>query len=402
MSPPGTGGPGRTDDGRTGGASRRLTVAFLAPLPPPLTGQSQCDEAVLDALQAHGHHVEVIATSKGELRQGAGTLAQLPVTVAQVTRIARAAWRARRSRFDVLYHSPSQTRIGNLKDLLLLAVLGRRRARVVLHLHGGGFRPALQGGGPLLRAANRRLLGSIGAVIVLGPRLHDQLEGVVAGRLVRDVANFAADDLFCPPDRAGAALATLPWTVTFLGSLFPSKGWPAVVEAAEQLQDAGDHRFRFVIAGEAPTPADRQAADAAGDRLANLDVVGALDASGRRELLAHTAVVVVPTSYPWEGQPLAILEGFAAGAVVVATDHAGIGDVFTGGVHGAVLPVADGAAIVAALSDLADDVPAAAAMARTNRSHAERFRRERFVAEVEAVLVDVAGTPTGDQPASSR
>ncbi|MCP3855281.1 MAG: glycosyltransferase family 4 protein [Actinomycetia bacterium] len=368
---------------------RRLTVAFLAPLPPPVTGQSQCDAAVAEHLGAN-HHVEVIETSKGELRQGAGSLEQLPTTARQIVRILGAARTLRRTPADVIYHSPSQTRIGNLKDLLLLTVLGRRRGQVVLHLHGGGFGPTFGRDRPT-RLFSERLVGAIGAAIVLGPRLRHQVSGVVPHDRVRLIANYADDDLFCAPTDAGTNLDRTPLEVLFLSSLFPSKGWPALVEAADILAGRGDQRFRFVIAGGAPTDEDREAVEAAGERLPNIEVVGHVDDQDRAALLARAGVVAVPTTYPWEGQPMAILEAYAAGAVVLATDHAGIGDVFTPGENGYGLAAADGPSVVAALEALTADPAGTTAMARHNRTEAENYRRDRFVAEVEKVVLEVAG-----------
>ncbi|MCP5026780.1 MAG: glycosyltransferase family 4 protein [Actinomycetia bacterium] len=367
---------------------QRMAVTFLAPLPPPVTGQSQCDAAVLEHLTGR-HTVEVLLTSKGELRQGAGSLAQLPTTVRQIRRILRAARQLRKSTGDVIYHSPSQTRIGNLKDLLLLAALGSRRSRVVFHLHGGGFGRTLVRDPPT-RWLNRRLVGSIGAAIVLGPRLRHQVSDILPPGRVRVVANFADDELFCDPDDGGMNLDREPVEVLFLSSLFASKGWPSIVEAADILHRRGDERFRFVISGGAPTPEDGEAVAAAGQRLPNVEIAGHVEGADRVALLARAAVVAVPTTYPWEGQPMAILEAYAAGAVVLATDHAGIGDVFTSGENGYELPEPDGTSIVAALDRVVSDPKVAVAMARHNRAEAEKYRREQFVTNVEQILAGVA------------
>ena len=373
-----------------------MHVAFLAPLPPPRTGQSLCDEAVAEHLRGV-HRVQVIATSKGELRQGAGSIRHLPATLRQVGRILAAAVASRRSGADVFYHSPSQTTIGHLKDLLVLAVLGGRRHRVVLHLHGGGFGPVLRG---RLAALSSRLFGEVGAAIVLGPSMAGQLEGIVAADRIRTIANFAEDDLFVDP--AGIAER---WNgdrvrVLLIGSLFRSKGWPAVVEAAGRFAASGSERFEFVIAGGSPHEEELAEVTAAAERLANLEYVGELAGAARAEELARAAVVVVPTRYPWEGQPLVILEAYASGAVVVATDHAGIGDVFEPGVNG---PGLSGESagdlaeeLVAALDGLERDRPASVAIAAANRVAADRYDRSTFVRAVEQVLVDVSaqGRPT--------
>jgi glycosyltransferase involved in cell wall biosynthesis len=42
----------------------------------------------------------------------------------------------------------------------------------------------------------------------------------------------------------------------------------------------------------------------------------------------------LPTYYPYEGQPISILEAYATGCVVITTAHAGIPDVFKDRVNG--------------------------------------------------------------------
>lgn len=376
-----------------------MRVAFLAPLPPPRTGQSLCDLAVLERLNTN-HDVEVIATSKGELRQGVGSFRHLGATARQVWRTLVAAVRVRRSDADTIYLSPSQTVVGHAKDLLLLGAMGSdKRRRAVLHLHGGGFAHVLNGRWAPL---TRRWFGSVGAVIVLGPSLRGQLSRVVDEERVVEVVNFAADELFVdpavPPQRwqqvNDRPVEAEPITVLYLSSLFASKGYPAVIDAAHRFAAEGDDRVRFVIAGGAPDPSDLDAVVSAADALANLTYVGELDDTARAETLRRAAVVAVPTRYPWEGQPLAILEAYASGSVVAATDHAGISDVFVVGRNGPLLvgdtPQQIGTSLADALRSLLDDPSGSAAIARHNRDRAELFRRDRFADEVVQVLEHAA------------
>jgi glycosyltransferase involved in cell wall biosynthesis len=50
--------------------------------------------------------------------------------------------------------------------------------------------------------------------------------------------------------------------------------------------------------------------------------------------LKRSHVFLLPTYFRSEGQPLAILEAYAAGNFVITTDHGGIQDIFENGVNG--------------------------------------------------------------------
>jgi glycosyltransferase involved in cell wall biosynthesis len=100
------------------------------------------------------------------------------------------------------------------------------------------------------------------------------------------------------------------------------------------------------------------------------------------ELDAARALVL--PSWP-EGLGRVVLEAFARGRTVVATDAGGIPDIVTDGVDGLLVPRADTAALVAALARILDDRDlavrlGAAARATYTRWHqtpadfAERYR----------------------------
>ena len=54
----------------------------------------------------------------------------------------------------------------------------------------------------------------------------------------------------------------------------------------------------------------------------------------KKALYGETHVFCLPTYYPYEGQPISILEAYATGCVVVTTRHSGIPEVFADGVNG--------------------------------------------------------------------
>jgi glycosyltransferase involved in cell wall biosynthesis len=98
-------------------------------------------------------------------------------------------------------------------------------------------------------------------------------------------------------------------------------------------------------------------------------------------------VLCLPTSYPYEAQPLVILEAYAAGCAVVTTNHAGIPDVFTPGENGIRVPAGDSEAVASALVELANDRAAAGDYALRNRVRADHFTRDAHVAAVRRIIL---------------
>jgi glycosyltransferase involved in cell wall biosynthesis len=100
-------------------------------------------------------------------------------------------------------------------------------------------------------------------------------------------------------------------------------------------------------------------------------------------------VCVLSTHY--EGMPLALIEGMAAGCAVVGSSVPGVREVIRDGEDGHLVPEADPAALADVLERLLRDDAHAAAIARAARAAAvERYGRELMNARYEALFVSLA------------
>jgi glycosyltransferase involved in cell wall biosynthesis len=111
------------------------------------------------------------------------------------------------------------------------------------------------------------------------------------------------------------------------------------------------------------------------------------------ELLIQRQIAVLSTHY--EGMPLALLEGMAAGCAVIGSDVPGVREVIHDGVDGRLVAANDPAALADAIEALLRDPLAAAAIASRARARAiTSFSRERMNAEYARLCLGVAGRPT--------
>ena len=205
------------------------------------------------------------------------------------------------------------------------------------------------------------------------------------------VANFAQDYLFANGETITAKFAATDVVhLLFLGNLIEGKGHADLLAGYRLLPGALRDRIRLHFAGAFDTPDEsaRFAALIAGDP--SIRYHGVVSGEGKRELLALAHVLVLPTSLS-EGQPISILEAYAAGCVVMTTPCGGIPDIFTDGVHG--FAIAPGApesirdAIAAALAGHGE----LAAIARRNWETATTtYRTEAYTTRVVA-LIEAAG-----------
>jgi glycosyltransferase involved in cell wall biosynthesis len=107
------------------------------------------------------------------------------------------------------------------------------------------------------------------------------------------------------------------------------------------------------------------------------------------ELLMTHQVAVLSTHY--EGMPLALLEGMAAGCAVAGSAVPGVREVIEDGVDGRLVPEADAHALADVLETLLRDPRTSARMAATARRAAiERHGRDLMNARYEALFLELA------------
>lgn len=362
----------------------RPRVLFVGPVPPPVTGQSLACQVFLDALRMHAE-VEVVNLSKAGFRQGVDSGSR----VREVLAIIASVWR-RRSRADFVYFTISESFAGNAKDLLIYLACFGRLDRTIVHLHGGaGMRELMRRG--WLRRLNGFFLRRLGAVVVLGRRLLDVFGDAVPADRLRIVPNFAQDELFCAPTAIEAKFASItPLRLLFLSNLLPGKGYVELVAAYAGLDASARERLRIDFAGGFESDADRDAFLGSIAAQPQLTYHGTVQGERKRELFANAHVFCLPTYYPYEGQPISILEAYASGCAVVTTDHSGIFDTFEPGRNGLAVEKRSVASLQRALATLAADPAGLLAMALHNhRTARERYTTARYN---EALLATVLGT----------
>ncbi|HEV7622644.1 MAG TPA: glycosyltransferase [Amnibacterium sp.] len=375
-------------------------VLVVSQVPPPVHGSTVMTLRLLETLSTLGRTTLVdrrFSRSVDDVgRPRPGKVLAVPSLVARLA--ARVARRRPGACVFFLTNRPGSF----LVDLVLVELLRVLRVPTALYLHTNGYRE-LARRGPLWRAAVRRVLGGADRVVVLGPRMADDVRPFVEEERIAVIANAPGD----APSPEDATREDGVFRILFLANLLPEKGADAFVRLAARLAAGGTgHRWRFDIAGAgAPDRVAALRAAVEGAGLAGAATVhGAVAADDRWRLLHDADVLVLPSTYPLEAQPLVVVEALATGTPVVAYDVGGVGDLVVDGETGLLVPLGDEDGLHRAARALADD-PAlladcrAGARARYEQHHspdsyAAAWRRLLGAPEPAAVeVLDFAGTP---------
>lgn len=205
--------------------------------------------------------------------------------------------------------------------------------------------------------------------------------GVFPDRL-RHLPHFADVTAVGPAEEAGRG-------VVVACRLSHEKGIDVVIDAIARL-GAG---ATLDIAGEGPEMAALRAqADAVAP--GRVTFHGRLPGAAVQQLLRGAAVAAMPSRW-YENQPMIVLEAFACGTPVVASDLGGAGELIVPGVDGALVPANDPPALAAALEPFLADPARARALGRAGRAKVEvAFAPERHLHGLDEVYAEAA-TMTG-------
>lgn len=358
------------------------SVLFIAPLPPPITGHSLASEVLLRALAARGR-VEVVNLSLGSSNDGSVSRRR----IAEVGKVLRAVW-TRRWSADAIYLTIAESLAGNVKDLLIYLICARRLPHMFIHLHGGSIKKLLFDRRPFVRRLNALAIRRMGGVIISGPSHEHIFAPMIDRRRVHLVPNFAPDSVFVDQTSIRDKFANpRPLRVLYLSGMTRGKGYLDLLESYLALGDAQRAEIEVDFAGKFDSTPRRNEFLQAIENVPRVRYHGLVDEEAKVRLFAAAHVFCLPTTM-FEGQPISILEAYAAGCVVVATGQEGIRDVFQHGVNGFEIPPhAPGALTETFERLLAADPASLAAMGYGNRALAEeRYRASRFTGDLARIL----------------
>ncbi len=246
-----------------------------------------------------------------------------------------------------LYATMSTSLPGFWRDYL--CVLGARLLgrRVIMHLHGGGFADLYNSQGAWVRRRIEANLRRIDQIIVLGELLKDQFRVTnvdIDGKLVV-VPNGLTLGVEEPESVQRCAPRGRPVKLLYVSSLMASKGYLDVIKAVAVLHKKFPGMFEFDLCGgfaDAITE-DQEVITSESALIEYIEELGLseaityhgqVDGASKEKVFLEADVFLLPTYYPWEGQPLSIIEAMAYALPVVTTKHKGIPELVVDGENG--------------------------------------------------------------------
>lgn len=351
-----------------------MKVLFIAPLPPPITGQALASEVLLDGLRKN-FEVDVVNFNKGSFNQGINSIKRIWDVFLILIRI-----KIKSRKSDLIYLTISQSVAGNIKDILTLLICFSKIKKTILHLHGGGIKNIVYDKYKLLYIFNKKLLKKIGAVIVLGESLTNIFNSFIPKEKIQIIKNFADDYLFIERSKIFEKFADLKTIkILFLSNLIEGKGHYELLTAYSLLDECNQNQIEIHFAGNFNSNIEEKKFLEKLSFYPRIFYHGPVFELKKQKLFFESHIFCLPTYYYYyEGQPISILEAYASGCVVVTTDHGGIVDIFKDKVNGFMVLKKDSNSIKKTLEYIIANRDLLLEFALHNRFEAEMYYRKKI------------------------
>lgn len=326
-----------------------MRILFIAPIPPPINGQSKASVVLLNKFLYDKHDVAIVNLSKSSLKNGFNSLKRL----VDIFYILVEIWR-KRNYNDIIYLSLAESFFGNLRDLFVYVICYQNRHKIFIHMLGGaGMKKILEGKG-VQQKINSFFINKIAGVIVEGSVNFEIFSKVINKEKVHIVPNFAEDFLFVKDEEIKAKFSDKQSIqILYLSNLIPGKGYAELADAYIELEEASKKQVNIVFVGGFESQESENEFLEKVKSHDGLHYIGKfIDGEKKRELYCKSHVFCLPTYYPFEGQPISILEAYATGCVVITSNHSGIPFIFSDMINGFMVEKKSTLSIKKAIEDI--------------------------------------------------
>ncbi|QIL39210.1 glycosyltransferase family 4 protein [Pedobacter sp. HDW13] len=348
-----------------------MKILFIAPLPlspsDKVSGQSKAAKVLYDQLVLENHQVNVINLNKASLDSGKVSANR----VILILKLLQKAFKNRKGH-DLIYLSLAESFAGNMRDLVFYKIFQNNLDKVFIHMLGGAGMKDILSKNNLQKKLNANFMKKLAGVIVEGQVNADMFSQVMPQKKIHIVPNFAEDELFVSDEELAAKFQSLDKVnVLYLSNLLPGKGYQELVDAYLRLTPVEQEQLSLTfVGGFASTEDEKDFLNKISNNQGITYLGKYIGGNAKRETYLKHQIFCLPTYYPFEGQPISILEGYATGCAVITSNHSGIPYIFKDKLNGFMVEKKSVDSLVQALRKAITEKSTLEEMAIHNRNEA--------------------------------
>ncbi|MBU1122178.1 MAG: glycosyltransferase family 4 protein, partial [Candidatus Omnitrophica bacterium] len=367
---------------------------IIGPSSPPYTGMSVATETILkSSLQDQFNIIHLDTVDKRAIgNMGRFDFINIILAFSHFFRFIKLCVKEK----PVLIYLPiAQNLPGYLRDSLFLTVSRILEIKTVVHLHGGYFRDFYEksslGGKGLIRFT----LKNVSGVIVLGHCLKYIFDGLIDEKKIFVVPNGIRDN-FNGYQRIYHHSG--PTRLLFLSNFLKDKG---IFEVLRVIPDILSYtkNVRFIFAGEWYKEKEKEEAlefiKQKGIE-SYVEFKGVVEGVSKEKCLINSDIFLLPTFYPFEGQPLTILEAMSSGLPVITTNKGAISETVLDGENGFHVKAKNSLELIEKIMELVSCPDLREKIGRRNReTYLNKYTQDIFVGNLYRVLKKAVSKTVG-------
>lgn len=349
-------------------------IVIIGRFPPPYDGQALLTRR-LETLLESKYDVHRISTSAPEGDEVAAEVKFRPERIRfylQTLPVMRRKLREHPGA-PVLWPSISPSLLGHWRDMIATLPAIQPEQPVIGISHRGNFHEVFESS--ITRPTALRLVRRLRA-FVFNDGLSEACAPWIPAEKRIEIPNTIDDDLSCTPEeiyrKRESRMQRASLRLLFLSNMIPEKGYIDVLEAVKILRNRA-RPVTITYAGRWVDEEGRKKFESYVREHGLEDCVehrgSVRDRAEIKRLHLESDVFLLPSYYPTEAQPLALIESLSAGTPVITTRHSGLPYMVQEGVQARFVPPRRPDAIAEAVESLLD---------KETWMHLSRGARKRF------------------------
>lgn len=251
---------------------------------------------------------------------------------------------------ELYYFTISQTKGGNIRDLIILNLIRAKKKKYIIHLHGGSYYRKMvdEKCSKFQKRMNYRIMKNAEKIIVLSESLKSTFKDMIDEEKIIEIPNcidnkylLDKNDFEKKYDNVDSKKIK---NILYLSNFIKEKGYKYVLELAikekENYKKTGVQNFKFDFAGRFFNIEDKKEffniiKNNELEKFVNY--CGIVNGEEKKKLLKEADIMILLTTYFREGQPISIIEGLGNGVMIVATNHTAIPDMVEDQINGIII-----------------------------------------------------------------
>lgn len=296
-------------------------------------------------------------------------------------------------RADNVYLTNSRSYGGFFRDLMIFGICRMFNQNIIIHLHGSDFKDFYDNSPRPLRSLIHFLYSRISDAIILLDGMSNQFVDF-PNLDFHVLANFHS--LNIDKNELDKKIKKFECSSVikclFFSNIIQSKGvFDAIKGVTLARQNGVDVRLDIAGSFIGSTSEVNHMSLMLDDAIKELDYVnflGPLYDNEKQDIFIESDVLLFPTYYPPEAQPITILEGFAAGNLIFFTDHNYLCD-FLSNKNGELINIQDPYSISKKLHDVSLNRAHYAEIMNSNFSHVStQYTKSAYLRRFNGILKD--------------